>query len=244
VCEALELHDFRLASEGRRSENVRACCRDDEDRDVHFGNRVEQVVERWLGPVEIFDQQDDRPLAASSSSRRRNPQKSSVSGNGSSLRPINAERRSITSVCPAPTRALTFATAIASSRRLRPGSPTGALDQRPERDPFPVGKASPRRSIAGPKAPVVSSSKRVLADAGLADHEDTAGGAGRGRFFECAEESFNFADPAHEHLPLSERFVRERIADRDETIGGNRLGLPFEGQRLDGLDLDDTRTSR
>jgi len=121
---------------GPALENVRACCRDDEDRDVHFGNRVEQSWSVGSAQWRSSISRTTGPLAAAVPADAGTPEKLG-DGNGSLTQAINAERRSITR-CVRADESVTFATAIAfrvavSTRARRPER----LDQGPNVIPSP-----------------------------------------------------------------------------------------------------------
>ncbi len=112
------------------------------------------------------------------------------------------------------------------------------LDERPERDAVPVGKAAPaqRPHVSRLLEELVSEPR--LADARLAEHRDRLDAPPLLRpvaRFQEERELFLAADHGRLGMPEHSLLV---LCHRDEAVGGHALGLALELERLDLFDLD------
>ena len=195
----------------RDAEQQDRCARG-EERDV-----LDQVEERLLAPLDVVEDDDQRPLRRSLLQRL-------------AERPGDLLRRR---------RRLALAEQRAD--RHRGGLVRGQhvellqhLDHRPVRDPLAVGEAAAADDRRLDRSQNLRG-QPGLADAGIADDRDQLaallGPHALPRFPDERELALT-SDERRLVPPL------RRVAHAQEPVGGNRLGLALQLERLDRLDLD------
>ena len=201
---------------------------------------LDEVEEGRLGPVHVVEDGDERPLARERGDELPRAPEELLDRK---LRAGEADGRR-----DALDHGVTFILrdegAEFAARRVRrvvlvdPGCVAHELDERPERDPLPVGEAASAADagLAGERG------RERLDEARLADarvrkwaHEPAL--AERDRLVEGLTERRELRLPADERRVRPPRVPLPR-ADGDELIRRHALALPLELERLDRLDLD------
>ena len=109
------------------------------------------------------------------------------------------------------------------------------LHERPERDSPPVRKApAAEHEDLGRDAGLELLDQARLADTRVTDHGDEPAHASLDGLFELREQQLEFACAADEGCDVGSRLGRQA----EQAIGGHRLRLPLQLERLDRLDLD------
>ena len=194
----------------RHAEQQDRCARGQE-RDV-----LDQVEERLLAPLDVVEDDHERPLRRGLLQRL-------------AERPGDLLRRR---------RRLRLAEQRADRRRggLVRGQHVELLqhlDDRPVGDPLAVGEAA----AADDRRVDRSQSLRGepgLADAGIADDRDQLAALLGPHALPCLPEERELALTADEQLPVP---ALRRVVHAQQPVGGNRLGLALQLERLDRLDL-------
>ena len=202
---------------GRPVEQLGPGETEDQDRGVPapVGDVLDELEERGLAPVEIVQEDDQRPL-----------------GRPRLEQPADAERDFVG-------RRLTVAEQGLDGgivRRLGAEELLDDLDRGPVGDPLAVGQA------ASADDRCVDVGEELLREARLADArrpEDREQGARplRSHAFPGAGEQLRLAAPAHERC-VEPPDVRHFAGDRNEPVCGQRLRLSFRLERREQLHLD------
>ena len=177
---------------------------------------LDQVEKRLLAPLDVVEHRDERPLGRSVLQRL-------------AERPRDVLRRR-------------WRLALAEQRADRRGGGLldgqqvellQHLDHRPVRDPLAVGKAAAtddRRLDRGQKL----RREPRLADAGIADDRDQLATLLGPHALPSNLQDRELALTADEQRPMP---PLRRVTYAEEPVGGNRLGLALQLQRLDRFDL-------
>ena len=173
---------------------------------------LDQVAERLLAPLDVVEHHHERPL-------RRSPFQRLAKGPGDLLRGC---------------RSLALAEQRADRRcgglvRRQHAELLQHLDDRPVRDPLPVGEAAAADHRRLDRCQELGGQPR-LADAGIADDRDQLAALLGPPPLPCFSHEPELA-PTSDEQRLVPTLLR--LAHAQEPVGGNRLGLALQLERLD-----------
>jgi hypothetical protein len=216
---------------------------DEQDRGVPgpVGEVLDKIQERGLGPVDVVEHDDERPLAREVLEELAHRPDGVLGG-----------ARVVPGQEPADERAdpVSLFGALEESCELGPGGPHvvgpldagGALDRfgdRVERDPLAVGQApTPQDGRAGRGTAQELEHEPRLPHAGRAEEREQVRGPLADGAVECTLHEVELVLASNHRRVEMPRVALAGLSDRREPEGRDGLGLALQVERGDGLGLD------